>query len=197
VGTDPQESSHPSWRSCRLDANVAAHRESKDQGMPSASGDKRRPKKVRSAAPAKRGNAVDYQTLAQFRYELRRFQAFSEAAANRSGLTAQQHQALLAIRGFSSREPISIGDLARYLLIRHHTAVELVDRMVKLKILSRSVDPRDARRVLVQLTREGERRLQRLSRIHLEELRAIGPTLTRILKLFGRARGRPAFNCAG
>jgi len=73
----------------------------------------------------------------------------------------------------------------RYLLIRHHTAVELVDRMMKLKILSRSVDPRDAHRVLVQLTREGDRRLQRLSRIHLEELRAIGPTLTKILKLFG------------
>jgi DNA-binding MarR family transcriptional regulator len=64
----------------------------------------------------------------RFRCELRRFQAFSDAAANRSGLTAQQHQALLAIRGFSSREPISVGDLARYLLIRHHTAVELVDR---------------------------------------------------------------------
>jgi len=58
--------------------------------------------------------------------------------------------------------------------------------MMKLKILSRSVDPRDAHRVLVQLTREGDRRLQRLSRIHLEELRAIGPTLTKILKLFGR-----------
>jgi DNA-binding MarR family transcriptional regulator len=151
--------------------------------MSSASEDKPRPKKARSAAP---GKTVDYETLAQFRYELRRFQAFSEAAAKHSGLTARQHQALLAIRGFSSREPISIGDLARYLLIRHHTAVELVDRMVKLEILSRSVDPRDARRVLVQLTKEGERRLQRLSRIHLEELRAIGPTLTKILKLFGQ-----------
>jgi hypothetical protein len=59
--------------------------------------------------------------------------------------------------------------------------------MVKLKILSRSVDARDGRRVLVQLTRVGERRLQRLSRIRLEELRAIGPTLTKILKLFGRS----------
>ncbi len=154
--------------------------------MPSANGDKRRPKKARSAKPEKHGKVVDYETLARFRYELRRFQAFSEAAANRSGLTAQQHQALLAISGFSSREPISVGDLARYLLVRHHTAVELVDRLVKLKVLSRSVDARDGRRVLVQLTAEGERRLQRLSRIHLEELRAIGPTLTKILKLFGR-----------
>jgi DNA-binding MarR family transcriptional regulator len=124
--------------------------------------------------------------LARFRYELRKFQAFSEAAANRSGLTAQQHQALLAIKGFSGHDPVSVGDLARYLLIRHHTAVELVDRMVKLKILNRGIDPRDRRRVLVQLTKEGERRLQRLSRIHLQELRAIGPTLRKMLKPFRR-----------
>jgi DNA-binding MarR family transcriptional regulator len=127
---------------------------------------------------------VDYEMLARFRYELRRFQAFSEAAANSSGLTAQQHQALLAIRGFSSREPVSVGDLARYLLIRHHTAVELVDRMAKLKIINRSVDAADGRRVLVQLTAEGGQRLRRLSKIHLGELRAIGPTLAKMLKLF-------------
>jgi DNA-binding MarR family transcriptional regulator len=58
--------------------------------------------------------------------------------------------------------------------------------MAKLKTLSRAVDPSDRRRVLVRLTREGERRLQRLSRIHLQELRAIGPTLTKMLKLFRR-----------
>ena len=98
---------------------------------------------------------MDYETLARFRYELRRFLAFSEVEANRSGLTAQQHQALMAIRGFSSREPMSIGDLARYMLIRHHTAVELVDRMVKLKIISRSIDPSDGRRVLLELTSGG------------------------------------------
>jgi len=129
---------------------------------------------------------VDYETLARFRYELRQFQAFSEVAANSSGLTAQQHQALLAIRGLSRREPMSIGDLAGYLLVRHHTAVELVDRMTKLKVVSRRVDPADGRRVLVQLTAEGERRLQRLSRMHLQELRAMGPTLTNMLRLFRR-----------
>ena len=100
--------------------------------------------------------AVDYETLARFRYELRRFLAFSEIEANRSGLSAQQYQALMAIRGFSIREPMSIGDLARYMLIRHHTAVELVDRMVKLKMVSRSTDPSDGRRVLLELTGEGE-----------------------------------------
>ena len=133
-----------------------------------------------------RGAAVDYETLARFRYELRRFLAFSEIEANRSGLSAQQYQALMAIRGFSTREPVSIGDLARYMLIRHHTAVELVDRMVKLKIISRSIDPSDGRRVLLELTSEGERRLRRLYQIHVHELRTMGPTLTKMLKLFRR-----------
>jgi len=154
--------------------------------MPSPSIGKQRPKKARAAANGARRGSVDYETLARFRYELRQFQAFSEAAANSSGLTAQQHQALLAIRGLSHHEPMSIGDLAGYLLVRHHTAVELVDRMTKLKVVSRSVDPADGRRVLVQLTAEGERRLRRLSRMHLQELRAMGPTLTKMLKLFRR-----------
>jgi DNA-binding MarR family transcriptional regulator len=129
---------------------------------------------------------VDYETLARFRYELRKFLAFSEIEANRSGLTAQQYQALMAIRGFSIREPMSIGDLARYMLVRHHTAVELVDRMVKLKVISRSPDPSDRRRVLLELTNEGERRLRRLYQIHVQELRTMGPTLTKMLKLFRR-----------
>jgi len=132
-------------------------------------------------------DAVDYEALAQFRYELRKFQAFSKAAAHEAGLTPQQHQALLTIRGFSNSDLVSVGDLAEFLLIRHHTAVELMDRMAKLGLLSRSVDETDGRRVLVKLTKEGERRLRKLSRIHLEELRAIGPTLTKILKPFRSA----------
>jgi DNA-binding MarR family transcriptional regulator len=66
----------------------------------------------------------------------------------------------VAVRGFSGKRPVSVGDLARYLLIRHHTAVELVNRMSKLKVMSRSIDVADSRRVLVNLTKEGERRLQ-------------------------------------
>ena len=92
----------------------------------------------------------------------------------------------MAIRGFSIHEPMSIGDMARYMLIRHHTAVELVGRMVKLKIVSRSTDPSDRRRVLLELTNEGERRLRRLYQIHVHELRTMGPTLTKMLKLFRR-----------
>ncbi|HEY3793812.1 MAG TPA: MarR family transcriptional regulator [Bradyrhizobium sp.] len=128
--------------------------------------------------------AVDYAALARFRYELRKFQAFSKAAAKKAGLTPQQHQALLTVRGFSNPDPVSVGDLAEFLLIEHHTAVELVDRMTRLELLTRVVDAADGRRVLVKLTKEGERRLQKLSQANLKELRAIGPTLTRMLETF-------------
>ncbi len=146
---------------------------------------KQRPSRARGAS-GNRASPVDYEALARFRYELRKFQAFSKSAASKAGLTFQQHQALLAVRGFSARGPLTVGDLARYLLIQHHTAVELVDRMARLKVLSRSADDADARRVLIRLTREGERRLQKISEINREELRAIGPTLTRLLRLVRR-----------
>lgn len=139
----------------------------------------------RDASPA-----VDYEALAEFRYQLRKFLAFSGAAAEKAGLTPQQHQALLAIKGFSRPKPISVGDLARFLLIRHHTAVELMDRMTKLGLLSRAVDDEDGRRVLVKLTRKGEQKLRTLSKIHFEELRSASHGLTRILKSFQRARLR-------
>jgi DNA-binding MarR family transcriptional regulator len=105
----------------------------------------------------------DYAALAQFRHELRKFLAFSESAARREGLTPQQHQALLAIKGFSQQSPLSVGDLAKYLLIQNHSAVELVDRMGRLGLLQRAPDPEDGRRILIRLSAEGERRLKRLS----------------------------------
>jgi len=127
-------------------------------------------------------SVVDYRALARFRYQLRLFLAFSETAAKRAGLTPQQHQALLAIKGYSGSASASVGDLARFLLIRHHTAVELVNRMAKLGLLSRMVDADDGRRVLVQLTKKGERKLQALSRIHIDELRSVSPALGKILR---------------
>jgi DNA-binding MarR family transcriptional regulator len=121
---------------------------------------------------------ADYAALAQFRYELRKFLAFSESAAREEGLTSQQHQALLAIKGFSRDHPLSVGELANYLLIQNHSAVELVDRMTKIGLLQRSTDPEDGRRSLVRLSADGERRLKRLSKAHLEELNAIGTVLS-------------------
>ena len=147
------------------------------------------PQPKRRVAPGKttgkatrQNGAVDYAALARFRYQLRTFLAFSEEAAQKAGLTPQQHQVLLAIKGFSGAEPTSVGDLARFLLIRHHTAVELVNRMTKIGLLVRAVDAADGRRVLVTLTAQGERKLQALSKIHLEELSAVGPALGKILR---------------
>jgi DNA-binding MarR family transcriptional regulator len=135
--------------------------------------------------PAKTvGHDVDYQALAGFRYELRKFLAFSEAAAHGQKLTPQQHQALLTIKGFSQDKPVSVGDLATLLLIRHHTAVELIDRMTKLNLVARIADPDDGRRILIRLTAEGERRLSKLSKIHFDELAAVSDVLTRMLKRF-------------
>jgi len=158
---------------------------------------RRSQRQTRPKAPVRKdrdraeGNAVgtvDYKALAQFRFQLRNFLSFSEAAARNAGLTPRQHQALLAIKGFSSRKPISVGDLAELLLVRHHTAVELADRITRLGLLKRIVDDGDSRRMLVKLTRKGEQKLLTLSKIHFEELQAAGPRLTRILRPFRRAR---------
>ncbi|UEM12516.1 MarR family transcriptional regulator [Bradyrhizobium barranii subsp. barranii] len=152
---------------------------------------KRKTTRPASAAPSKGGamREADYAALAQFRYQLRTFLAFSEAAAQSAGLTPQQHQALLAIKGLAAPDGASVGDIARFLLIRHHTAVELVDRMAKLKLIGREGDPQDARRVLVRLTAKGEQKLRSLSRIHLDELSAAAPALAKILRSF-RAKAR-------
>jgi DNA-binding MarR family transcriptional regulator len=152
---------------------------------------RQKPRKVRLGKKRARNHAfhnVDYEALAQFRFQLRRFLSFSEAAAHKAGLTPQQHQALLAVKGFSSTEPVSVGDLAGFLLVRHHTAVELVDRMTRLGLLGRIVDDDDSRRIVVSLTQKGERKLRTLSKINFEELRAAGPALTGILRSFRRSR---------
>src|SRR5579864_9673343 len=101
---------------------------------------KRRSGMPELSIPRSKGGAMDdtaYAALAQFRLQVRTFLAFSETAAQRAGLTPQQHQALLAIKGFAGKDAASIGDVARFLLIRHHTAVELVDRISKLGLVKR------------------------------------------------------------
>ncbi|GMO37832.1 MULTISPECIES: MarR family winged helix-turn-helix transcriptional regulator [unclassified Bradyrhizobium] len=147
---------------------------------------KRKTGRTARATPSRGGamREADYAALAQFRYQLRTFLAFSEAAAQNAGLTPQQHQALLAIKGLADPGGASVGDIAGFLLIRHHTAVELVDRMAKLKLIGREADPEDARRVLVKLTAKGEQKLRSLSRIHLDELSAAAPALGKILRSF-------------
>ena len=128
-------------------------------------------------------NTVDYEALAQFRYRLRHFLAFSDVNAKNAGVTSQQYQALLAIKGFSSQTPMFVGELSRLLLIKHHTAVELVDRMVKLRLLQRTVDAKDKRRVLVTLTKRGQLLLQKVAAIHFKHLGSSSRMLRKISKL--------------
>jgi DNA-binding MarR family transcriptional regulator len=130
---------------------------------------------------AKALSRKDYQELAEFRYLLRNFLTFSEGAARRAGLAPQQHQALLAVKGFPSDTPPSMGDLAQRLGIRHHSAVGLVDRLTLAGWLRRTTDSEDGRRVALTLTRAGEAKISALSSAHREELRRLAPMLKQLL----------------
>ena len=123
----------------------------------------------------------EYRTLAAFRYALRNFLHFSEAAAEALGLTPQQHQALLAIRGALSGGHLTVGALAEQLLIRPHSAVGLVSRLAAEGLVRREEGKADRRTVLVALTAKAEALLERLSRAHRDELRRIGPSLRTLL----------------
>jgi DNA-binding MarR family transcriptional regulator len=121
----------------------------------------------------------DYQLLADFRYILRQFLSFSEEAASHAGLAPQQHQALLAIKGAGGK--LSIGDLAQRLLVRPHSAVGLVDRLVEAKLLQRDSDQKDRRRVLLTITPTAENVLKSLTVAHRDELNRVAPILKSLL----------------
>ena len=126
---------------------------------------------------------LHYQSLAEFRHQIRRFLHFSEQAARAAGLEPQQHQLLLALRGLAaSREPASIGVLAERLQIQHHSAVELVDRLASRSLVTRSRAPSDRRQVLIHLTPLGEAELEKLALCHLDELQKNGPALVAALE---------------
>ena len=124
---------------------------------------------------------TDYSALGEFRYRIRGFLQFSEAAARLEGLEPQQHQLLLAIRALEHTDGPTIGALAGHLLIRHHSAVGLIDRMAERGLVERVPGTQDRRQVIVRLTAQGETKLRRLSVIHREELRHSGPLLVAAL----------------
>ncbi|MDE2515040.1 MAG: MarR family transcriptional regulator [Rhodospirillales bacterium] len=127
---------------------------------------------------------ADYRQLAAFRHALRRFLAFSEQAAEAAGLTPQQHQALLAIKGMEDGPP-TIGALAEQLCIRPHSAVGLIDRLAARDLVTRAEDRADRRQVHVALTAAAEAMLEVLSAAHRAELERIAPTLRALLTPFG------------
>jgi DNA-binding MarR family transcriptional regulator len=140
----------------------------------------------RNTARRTRLSTADFVQLAAFRHALRRFLHFSETAAIRSGLTGQQYQALLAIRGGAERRYMTINDLARDLLIKHNSAVGLVDRLVARGLLMRERIPEDRRKVQLRLSWAGEKVLRSLAAVHRQELQRIGPIIHGFLEELAR-----------
>jgi len=124
----------------------------------------------------------DYQALAELRFQIRRFLHFSEQAARRAGLEPQQHQMLLAVRGLPRAMRPRVAELAERLQIRHHSAVELADRLATAGYIRRRRGERDGREVLLELTSKGEKVLRELSLDHKAELQTRGKDLIRALK---------------
>ncbi|WP_133793347.1 MarR family winged helix-turn-helix transcriptional regulator [Prosthecobacter fusiformis] len=128
---------------------------------------------------------AQYENLASFRFALRQFLRFSEQAAQAAGVTPQQHQALLAIKGFPGRSRLTVGELAERLQVAHHSTVGLVDRLVLEKLVKRDASKEDRRQVFVSLTKRGEKLLESLSSVHHEELRRVGPEIQALLERIG------------
>ena len=126
-------------------------------------------------------SSEDYENLLAFRSSLRRFLHWSETQARSVGLTPAQHQLLLAVKGHRGARGPAIGDLAGYLMLRHHSPVELVDRAEAAGLVERWGDEADARVTRVRLTAEGETRLAMLAEAHLDELRNLAPVLDTVV----------------
>lgn len=118
----------------------------------------------------------DYEALAHFRYQLRRFLRFSEDVTRSHGVTALQYLLLLQIRGFPGREWATVGELAERLQAKQHGVVSLISRCAAAGLVRRNVSRSDRRRVEVTLTRKGQERLERLARVHRDELQALQDT---------------------
>jgi DNA-binding MarR family transcriptional regulator len=131
--------------------------------------------------PIRRLSDDDFRLLAQWRYALRRFLQFSERAAAQLGVTAQQYQCLLAIRGFPGRSRVTVGELAERMCIQHHSAVGLVDRLVERELVRRVASRGDRRHVFVELTAHGERVLEELATVHRAEMRRLRPELFAVI----------------
>ena len=133
--------------------------------------------KSREALTRESLDQTDYETLAAFRRALRRFASFSTEAAHKAGLTTQQHQALLAIKGCPAGARMSVGRLAEDLLLAPHTTAELVARLEAADLVTKVTDPTDRRRAVLSLTRHAETILRELTLVHRQEVRTLAPRL--------------------
>ncbi|QNQ10465.1 MarR family winged helix-turn-helix transcriptional regulator [Sphingomonas alpina] len=126
---------------------------------------------------------ADYAALADFRHALRAFQAFSEVRVAEYGLTPQQHQVLLAIRGAGTK-PVTVGHVAERLILKPHSASGLVVRLEALGFVARKPSPVDGRQAVVELTPKARELLEHLSTIHREEIVRLRPLLKTLLDTF-------------
>jgi DNA-binding MarR family transcriptional regulator len=122
-----------------------------------------------------------YRDLAEFRRQIRRFLYFSEATAKERGIEPQQHQLMLTVYGLPEGVKPTIGELASRMFIRHHSAVELVNRLEQTGAIVRAPAPEDRREVWVRLTAPGRAALRKLALAHRTELEDSGPELARAL----------------
>jgi DNA-binding MarR family transcriptional regulator len=120
---------------------------------------------------------ADFEALARFRFDIRRYLRSSEETVRRHGTTPQQYQLLLALKGFPGRDWAVVRELADRLQLRHHSVVELINRAQVEGLVRRDADPDDARAVRVELTDRGEQLLDRLSTLHRDELRRMDTIL--------------------
>jgi DNA-binding MarR family transcriptional regulator len=131
---------------------------------------------------------VDYQALAEFRYQIRRFLHFSELALQEAGIERQQYQFMLAVKGVPEGSRPRIRDLADRMLIQHHSAVELVNRLEAGGYVRRERGQQDKREVLLELTQKGEHVLSELARHHQKELQSAAPDLVAALRRVTNAK---------
>jgi DNA-binding MarR family transcriptional regulator len=131
----------------------------------------------------------DFEHLLELRTGLRRFLRWSERQAQAAGLTPAQHQLLLAVKGHPGPAGPTIGELAEYLVLRHHSAVGLVDRAEKDGLVERTQDHESRSLVRVTLTPSGEDKLERLAAVHLQELAHLAPTMRTLWRELERTNG--------
>lgn len=131
---------------------------------------------------------IDYRTLAELRYQIRRFLRGREVAARAAGVASQQYLLLLQIKGLEGHRVVTMSVLAERLQVRHHAVVQLVDRLVRQRMVERRRDGRDRREVVVRLRPRGQRMLERLAWYSLAELTVEGPSLVASLnRLLGQS----------
>lgn len=134
-------------------------------------------------------DTADFERLLQLRTGLRRFLRWSEAQARAAGVTPARHQLLLAVRGHPDPDGPTIGEVADYLVLRHHSAVGLVDRAVTAGLVKRVRDPISNSVVRVTLTPAGTDRLEALAETHMQELAHLGPTIRTLWRALEQSDG--------